>query len=73
MKTLIALLFAFAVPAVSETNEMVYICTGSSAYAYHCNKNCRGLGRCGSDIVHMTKEKAISLGYKKPCGFCYKK
>lgn len=56
----------------NQDNAMVYICTGSSAYAYHCNRNCSGLRKCTGDIKRVTIEIAKSKG-RKPCKRCYKK
>lgn len=49
----------------------VYICTGSGAYSYHNNRNCRGLNNCGGSIKQVTVSYAQSIG-RKPCRICYK-
>lgn len=52
-----------------NVENMVYICTGQYATAYHRNKNCSGLGNCKGKI------KQVSLEYAKqkrrtPCKTC---
>lgn len=56
----------------STNSKKVYICTGPNAYAYHLNKNCRGLKRCSCEIRHVSREEAKRLKYTKPCGLCAK-
>ena len=36
------------------SNKTVYICTGSSFYAYHVNKICLGLSNCQGEIKSVT-------------------
>ena len=45
MKHLLLFILCLLSPLVFEndSNKTVYICTGSTAYAYHANKNCSGL------------------------------
>ena len=62
---------AFSFGALGNSNTMVYVCTGGSAYAYHCNRGCRGLNRCGASIRYVTLSEAYSMGRSKPCGWCY--
>lgn len=50
----------------------VYICLGPNAYAYHLNKNCRGLRKCSCEIRAVSREEARKLDFKKPCGICAK-
>lgn len=58
-------------PQMEQTSKYVYICTGSTAYSYHNNRNCSGLNRCGSEIKQVTIEYAKGLK-RTPCGKCYK-
>ena len=76
MKTLFILsamlFFPFAMTAekhVSETQGMVYICTGGSSKRYHATSSCRGLDNCQGDIIKVTVEKAKSIG-RTPCKIC---
>lgn len=50
----------------------VYICTGSGAYKYHYDIECRGLNNCTAEIKEISEEKAISnpkyVGLCKLCG-----
>lgn len=55
----------------SKPKNIVLICTGKTAYAYH-KKYCRGLKKCSGEVIFMTKEQAEKKAYK-PCGFCFKK
>ena len=79
LRTLISLLLILSAPsnfeAVAVKNKgaesKVWICTGSSAYAYHCDKNCRGLNRCGSEIKKVTLAQAKKMGRTKKCKICY--
>ncbi len=54
-------------PTYSST---VYICNSKSAYAYHKNHNCNGLGRCKAGVSQTTSSNASSIGYQ-PCKICY--
>ena len=75
MKKLIAtLLFVtatFNYGAHGNSGQMVYICIGSTAYAYHKNLNCKGLNRCKAQIKRVTLSEAYIMGRNKPCGYCY--
>jgi len=55
-----------------EGEKMVWICTGEYAYAYHKNKNCRGLNRCSCEIKKVTLKEAKKRERSKPCKICYK-
>lgn len=49
-------------------SNYVYICKGSSSYAYHYNPNCRGLRKCSTSLEKITLEEAKSKG-RKLCGY----
>lgn len=74
MKTLLFLLLLFAAgygEGESKSNgEKVYICTGSSAYAYHFSSDCRGFNNCQGDVVAVSISKAQNMG-RKACKICY--
>ena len=57
--------------AKNSDNELVWICMGGCAYAYHSNSNCSGLNRCKSEIVQVTLGEAKKKGRKQPCQKCY--
>ena len=50
-----------------NVENMVYICTGQYAKAYHRNKNCSGLGNCKGEIKQVSLEDAKRKG-RTPCG-----
>jgi len=68
MKYVLFFLF-FIVTACQDSN--VYICTGSTAYAYHKNRDCEGLNHCGGSILKVSLSEAKAKGRTKPCGYCY--
>lgn len=49
--------------------QMVYVCMGGSAYAYHTDKSCRFLANCSKKIERVAVSKAIEMG-RKPCKSC---
>lgn len=54
-----------------KNNEnQVLVCNGSNSYAYH-KYVCRGLARCRSGVVKMTKDEAERNG-RTPCRNCYR-
>lgn len=53
-----------------KAEEKVYICTGKSAKRYHRTSNCRGLNRCGGNVVSISKS-AAEKGNRTPCTICY--
>jgi hypothetical protein len=58
--SLFALFIATPTEAKSSKGraKMCWVCNGISAYAYHSNKNCRGLGRCTGSINKITIAQA---------------
>ena len=76
MKSLISkLVSAFTILLVSAmayssnvASNYVYICKGSSSYAYHYNPNCRGLRKCSTSLEKIILEEAKSKG-RKLCGY----
>ena len=79
MKSIVLSLLLLAVPYSQNYGVLnsrmshpsyVWICTGSKAYAYHSNRNCSGLNRCGKCIVKVTLAEAKERGYR-PCKRCY--
>lgn len=51
-------------------DSFVYICTGETSTKYHSDPECRGLGRCSSEIEEVTEEEAEDMG-RTPCKICY--
>lgn len=54
----------------AQSDTYVYICTGSGAYSYHCNRQCSGLNNCKAEIKSVTLSYAKSKK-RKPCKRCY--
>lgn len=73
MKHLLCILLFIGSSLVFEndSNKTVYICTGSTAYAYHANKNCSGLSNCKGEIKAVTLSEAEQQN-RKPCKKCCK-
>ncbi len=57
--------------SANNADSKVYICKGSSAYAYHKNKACEGLTYCTRTIVSVTMKEAEGTYKRKPCKACY--
>ena len=55
-----------------QNDVYVWICTGSSAYAYHSHQNCSGLNRCSAEIKMVTLHDAIVKWRRDKCKKCYK-
>lgn len=54
-----------------NTNQTVYVCTGSYAYAYHSRSNCTGLNNCKGEIKYTDEEYARTGLNRKPCCICW--
>ena len=52
-------------------NQVVYVCTGSYAYAYHSNPKCTGLNNCQSEIKPTDEITAVYSMGRKPCCRCW--
>jgi len=57
---------------VGESQTMVYIVMSSTAHAYHCYRDCKGLRIATHEIKQVTVEDAVSRYGRKACGYCYK-
>ena len=51
--------------------QIVYICTGSYAYAYHSRSDCSGLSNCKGDINYLDENSAINYYGRSPCCKCW--
>lgn len=51
--------------------QIVYICTGSYAYAYHSRSDCSGLSNCKSDINYLDENSAVNYYGRVPCCKCW--
>ncbi|MGC6413314.1 MAG: hypothetical protein ACON5K_01285 [Bacteroidia bacterium] len=51
--------------------NIVYICMGGYAYAYHSRSNCPGLGNCRSEIKYTYESVAINSFNRVPCCRCW--
>lgn len=60
-------------PLIENVNKevKVYICDSENSYAYHSNSSCRGINRCKSQILEVTKSDAINTYNRKACKICY--
>lgn len=54
-----------------NTNQTVYVCTGSYAYAYHSRSNCTGLNNCKGEIKYTDEDYARTGLNRKPCCICW--
>lgn len=57
-------------PRPVATAPRVYVCGGSSAYAYHSSDGCAGLNRCSHGVSAVTVAEAEGMG-RRPCKKCY--
>lgn len=53
----------------NEFNNLVVVCTGDYAYAFHSNVNCSGLNNCQGEMVAVDVSRARYIG-RKPCCIC---
>lgn len=56
---------------VSNNNQIVYVCSGQYAYAYHSIKDCHGLNNCKGDILTTDEVSALNSRWNKPCCRCW--
>lgn len=52
----------------SNSDDVVYVCTGPSAECYHVDRDCWGLGNCSGEIEEMSVSSADD--YYRPCSIC---
>lgn len=52
-----------------NSSQVIYVCNGNYAYAYHSNYSCSGLQRCRGTINKVSASKASM--YRSPCKRCY--
>jgi uncharacterized protein YgiM (DUF1202 family) len=60
-----------ASPATKKKENMVLVCMGGSAYAYHRVRSCGGLKRCRASIVQIGESVAKNTYGRRPCKICY--
>lgn len=53
----------------SFADRSVYICVSKSSYAYHYDRNCRGLSRCTHEVRMVTEEDAKNDYGRRLCGY----
>jgi hypothetical protein len=63
--------FQFCKQQDTTVQERVYICFSGTAYAYHDNRNCRGLRSCTHKIDTVAINIARTKYKRRPCGYCY--
>lgn len=54
-----------------KNDQIVFICNGMYAYAYHSRKDCPGLGNCKGQILYTYESTAISSYRRVPCCKCW--
>ena len=57
--------------AAELTEEIVYVCTGPKATAYHYDDYCPGLSRCSRSVEAMTMREAEEELGRTKCGICW--
>ncbi len=55
----------------SQNSQIVYICTGPYAYAYHSRSDCPGLNNCKGEIISTDISTAVNRYSRKPCCRCW--
>lgn len=55
----------------NSQENIVYICMGGYAYAYHSRSNCPGLGNCRSKVNRTYESVAINNFNRVPCCRCW--
>ena len=51
--------------------QIVYICTGPYAYAYHSSSSCPGLSNCSAQINYVDESYASNVMSRVPCCRCW--
>ena len=67
--------FVFPTSYGWRLDEVVYVSTGSKAYAFHPKKNCNHIADCWAEahVKSCTMKEAIEKFHRQPCGTCAKK
>lgn len=55
----------------NTNTQVVYVCTGTYAYAYHSRSDCSGLGNCKGEIKYTEQNYAVNGLYRVPCCRCW--
>jgi len=64
------ILLIFLILLASFQASTVYVCDSKKAYAYHVDRDCKGLKRCTHEIITISKSDAVNKYKRKPCGYC---
>lgn len=59
--------------SVNKDTQMVFICTGETAYSYHLFRDCRGLEACEGDVITIFKTEIAKYERNHACGYCSKR
>lgn len=51
--------------------QIVYVCTGPYAYAYHSSSSCPGLSNCSAQINYVDESYASNVMRRVPCCRCW--
>ncbi len=76
MSNRVLFLFLFSIIFLSSADKLinhpeskkVYICDNASSKKYHLKSNCKGLEKCESELVKLTKEEAVEKRKTELCG-----
>jgi hypothetical protein len=55
----------------NTNTQIVYVCTGTYAYAYHSRSDCSGLGNCKGEIKYTDQNYAVNGLSRVPCCRCW--
>ena len=53
-----------------EGDQLVYVCTGPYADAFHVDKDCEGLWNCSDEIIVVDVATAVDVMWRHPCSYC---
>lgn len=71
MKTkLFILSVIFILSSAFTQTQTVYICNSNKAYAYHIDRDCKGLKKCTHEVLTVSKSDAINKYGRRACGYC---
>lgn len=54
-----------------KNTQIVYLCTGAYAYAYHSRSDCSGLSNCKGEINYTDENSAVNYYGRVPCCKCW--
>jgi hypothetical protein len=63
--------FIDSLNAECQNSQIVYVCMGQYAYAYHSTTECTGLNNCKGELKYTDEYNAINTLGRKPCCICW--